>query len=287
MPASKWNLGFAKAGLLGAMVLFGSTQAWAGVPECGGLRLEDVRRCEVRGSVSCQGGCSELGVYKKACATKLHKVCRSECTLAAEPSCSDECTVKCKQECDRGVPVTCIHNCFTECAGNCSDRCAGHPDPEQCVATCEATCDGECDMQCGALVDASCYNHCIECCGGACTAQANMDCQTTCQDEQFESCEYELKADCSASCNAQGALFCDGEYVLSASDIVPCATALSERGIAKVNVEGSVTVNPSTAAAAARGGCAMKPPARDGSPLGLLGLALGLFLASRFNKRRS
>jgi hypothetical protein len=38
------------------------------------------------------------------------------------------------------------------------------------------------------VVDASCYQHCVECCNGSCGARANMDCQTTCQDQEFETC---------------------------------------------------------------------------------------------------
>ena len=90
-------------------VLTSAPLAHAGIPECGGIRLEDVSSCEIRGSLDCQASCDELGVFKKACATRLHNVCRSECTLAAEPTCTDECTVQCESDCDRGINITCIH----------------------------------------------------------------------------------------------------------------------------------------------------------------------------------
>jgi hypothetical protein len=198
----------------------------AGVPECGGLRIENVTSCKLEGELDCDVGCDELGIYKKACATKLHKVCREECTLDPEPTCTDSCTESCKAQCDRGVSITCSHNCFGECRGACSVECGEAEDHDQCMATCEATCDGECDVKCGAVVDGSCYYHCIECCGGSCTAQANMSCQKTCQDEQFEDCEYELKADCHGSCSGDGALFCGGEFVLAGTDIPDCVEAL-------------------------------------------------------------
>ncbi len=64
-----------------------------------------------------------------------------------------------------------------------------------------------------------------------------------CQDVEFEDCEHEFQADCSASCSVDGALFCDGQYVLSGSDLPGCIDALLERGVA-VEYEGSVTLGP-------------------------------------------
>lgn len=222
-----------------AVIAFASP-AQAGIPECGGIRLEDAGNCEIKGELDCEAGCDNLGVYKKACATKLHTVCREECTLLAEPVCEDECTVACESDCDRGINITCAHNCFGECVGSCDTQCEGVADAEQCHASCEATCDGECDIQCAPVVDASCYQHCVECCHGSCGARANMDCQTDCQEEEFESCEYEFRADCSASCSGDGALFCDGEYVLAGSEIGPCINALIARGIGELELDGEV-----------------------------------------------
>jgi hypothetical protein len=140
-----------------------AAQARAGIPECGDLRLEDVGSCELRGDVQCSAGCDDLGVYKKACATRLHTVCRSECTVSADVTCTDSCTETCSRDCDRGVNVICAHNCFGECVGGCEAHCAGIGDEATCMASCEATCDGECDIKCRPLVDGSCYKHCIEC----------------------------------------------------------------------------------------------------------------------------
>jgi hypothetical protein len=211
----------------------------AGIPECADLRLEGALGCELKASAGCQAGCSEFGVYKKACATRLQKVCKEECTLDPQPACEDDCTETCTQQCDAGLNITCIHNCFGECSGRCEVDCMGADDPEQCVATCEANCDAECDVRCKPLVDGSCYKHCVECCGGSCTAQANMDCQQTCQVKEFEDCEYEFRVDCDASCSAEGSLFCDGEYALSGSDIPACAQALFEQGVEVANIDES------------------------------------------------
>jgi hypothetical protein len=249
--SSKRTLGWSLA--LGAF--FAAASAQAGVPECGNVRLEDAGSCEIKGSVQCQAGCSELGVYKKACATKLHTVCRSECTLSADATCTDSCTERCSADCDIGVNVICVHNCFGECVGACDVKCAAAEDREQCQATCEATCDGECDIKCKPLVDGDCYQHCIECCGGSCTAQANMDCQTTCQDEEFEECEYEFRAECDGSCSGSGALFCDGEYVLSGEELPACVNALVARGIGAVDLRGEASLE--VKAGDVDGGCSV------------------------------
>ena len=245
--------------------------ARAGIPECNNVRLEDVANgaCELRGSVECQGSCDRLGIYKKACATKLHQVCRTDCTFAAKADCTDSCTVQCKSECDRGVSITCQHNCFNECSGSCDGKCQGATDAAQCRATCEATCDGECDIQCQPVVDAPCYTHCIECCGGSCKAQANMDCQTTCQDEQFESCEHELEVNCSGSCSADGALFCNGQYIISGSDLPDCVKALIARGTLDAHAEGSVSLD-SLGKSAGKAGCSLGARSDSGGAAGVL-----------------
>ena len=74
--------------------------ARAGIPECRNLRLEDITSggCELRASADCNVSCDRLGIYKKACATKLHNVCRTDCTLSADVTCTDECTVSCESE---------------------------------------------------------------------------------------------------------------------------------------------------------------------------------------------
>lgn len=275
----EWSRAF--LGVVGmGVALAASAPAIAGVDECGNLRLESVGSCELKGSVSCTASCTDLGVYKKACATKLHTVCRQDCTLKAEPTCTDECTTACAQDCEKGINVICVHNCFGECAGACDAHCAGRADVEQCMASCEANCDGECDVKCEPVVDASCYTHCVECCGGSCQAQANMDCQTTCQDEQFEQCEYELKADCEASCSGDGALFCDGEYVLSGSELPACVEALVARGVGGIEgkVDGNVSIDGGKFdAGGSAGGCSATrgPSAHGAAPLALLVAALG------------
>lgn len=260
----------------------------AGVPECRNLRLEDVASggCELRASADCNASCDRLGIYKKACATKLHTVCREECTLSPDLTCTDTCTESCSSQCDLGLNITCIHNCFGECAGNCEGSCAGADDPAQCQATCEATCDGECDIQCRPVLDGDCYTHCVECCGGSCRAQANMECQTTCQDEEFETCEHEFELECSGSCDVDGALFCDGEYVLSGPDLVSCLRALTLSGALSANVQAGGGISTgSLDSPSASAGCSIRAERPVPRAVAGLGLLLGLALAGLRRRR--
>ncbi|MEM9454140.1 MAG: hypothetical protein AAGF11_08165 [Myxococcota bacterium] len=207
--------------------------AWAGIPECNNIRIEAGANCrlELGGSGECQGSC-RAGVYEKACATKQFEYCTETCTLDPEPECTDECTEQCAEQCEVGIEVVCHNNCFPECVGDCTLTCEGADDSIQCRAQCEATCDGECDHQCAQLpVDASCYSHCLECCGGSCNAAANMDCQLTCQTETWEDCEYEVQAQCEGSCDIEGALFCDGQFIVGGEELTACANALATIGI--------------------------------------------------------
>ncbi len=261
------------------------SSASAGIPECGNLRLEGVSRCEIRGSVQCEGSCSRLGIYKKACATKLQKVCRKDCTLSANPTCTDSCTVSCKTRCDKGESITCSHNCYGECNGSCGTSCAGKPDVAKCIASCEATCDGECDVKCGPVVDAPCYTHCIECCGGSCGAQANMDCQTTCQDKEFETCEHELEIDCKGSCSVKGAIFCDDQFVISGDQIPACVQAMAAQGISAVDVRGSVSIGTDKPPTANVSGCAATPGNSEGGASMAALFALGIVLIRRKRAR--
>lgn len=272
-------------GLLAVLLAWPPGQARAGLPECGDIRLEDVRSCGLRGSVQCTASCDELGVYKKACATRLQRVCSEECTLSADVTCTDSCTETCTESCDRGENVICIHNCFGECTVNCDATCDGAQDPQQCQASCEANCDAECDISCRPLVDGDCYRHCIECCDGSCTADANMDCQTTCQDREFEDCEYEFRADCMASCSGSGAIFCDGEYVLAGEEIPACVQALAAQGIADIDLEaeirGSVEDGVASIESAAKAGCNAGGGAGSWLP------ALLVFGAAAWRRRRA
>ncbi len=228
---------------VGAVVaLLVATEARAGVEACGGMRLESAARCELVISASCEGQC-DLDVYKKACATELRTVCDSDCQAAPEAECSTDCSEICEADCSNGVSLICVHNCFDECVGSCSAACADADDPSQCRASCEATCNGSCDEQCAIVEpDDSCLKHCLECCDGSCRAIANMDCQITCQTEEFESCEVGLAAECDGGCQADGTLFCDGEFVMSGTAAQGCIDALVSRGV-EVDVQLDVDVD--------------------------------------------
>ncbi|AUX28661.1 hypothetical protein SOCE836_007420 [Sorangium cellulosum] len=255
--------------------------ASAGVEACGNIRFDGLSDCEVRVTAECKASCSELGIYKTACATKLVPVCKTECSLSAEATCTDSCTTQCQTDCDRGVNVICSHNCFVECTTERDAECAAAADPGRCSATWDANCDSECDAQC-VTVDGGCYQHCIECCGGSCTADANMDCQTTCQDEIFEECEHEFRANCDASCSGDGALFCGGRYIISGSQVPACVNALLAQGIS-VEVEAQVSIGPDGVTGDLSAGmCAVSPGSKAplAAPFAALAAAAG-WLARR------
>lgn len=256
--------------------------AFAGIPECNNIRIEQLDSCELQANVDCMAGCDRLGIYETSCATKLHTVCRETCSLSAEVGCTDECTVMCETQCNAGVDIRCEHNCYGECAGSCEASCEGKTNQQHCMASCEATCDGECDIQCAPLVDADCYTHCRECCTGSCDAQVNMDCQTSCQDVEFEECEREFQADCSASCSADGALFCNGQYILSGSELPACVEALIARG-ANLEAEGSCSFGTGgSECSGSAGACSVD----KSSPVGGFALAAVVVAGCAFGRRR-
>lgn len=251
-----------------------------GVPECGNLRFESLENCEVQVSAGCEAGCSKLGVYDVRCATKLVQVCDNQCTLTSDAGCSSSCNTQCKKDCDNGVNVICAMNCFDECSVGRDAECAKAANPSQCKATWDANCDAKCDSKC-VTVDGGCYTHCIECCDGSCTASANMSCQFECQNKEFTTCEKEFQADCSASCSADGALFCDGVFVIAGSQIPTCIQALLDRGL-EVNVQGSINIGPDGIDGNLSAGICTYRPGQVGSALAPIGaLAAAAVLAAR------
>ncbi len=270
-------------GVLGVVAsLFAALPANAGMPECGNIRFEGLSNCEVRVTAACDASCSELGIYKTACATKLVTTCGPQCTLAAVPTCTDSCTVSCKSDCDNGINVICAHNCFDECTVTRDASCAGKTDTAQCAATWNANCDKECGAKC-VTVDGGCYNHCIECCDGSCTADANMDCQDVCQTNQIEQCKQEFRANCSASCSGDGALFCNGEFIIAGSQLESCMNALIAQGIT-VKAEANVTIGPDGINGDLSAGLCSYSPDNKGSlaaPFALFAMAAGWFARRR------
>jgi MYXO-CTERM domain-containing protein len=106
-----------------------------------------------------------------------------------------------------------------------------------------------------------------------------MTCQQDCQEEEFESCEYELRADCDASCEADGALFCDGEFVMAGPELQGCMDALVAHGVMEVEdaVEDALDdVKLDTSAT----GCTTGNPSTGGLA------AVGLFMLALFSRRR-
>lgn len=225
-----WNNAGALALVIGVVCSMAG-EARAGVPECGDIRIEADASCELKLGASCGASCS-AGIYEKACATQGFESCRTECDNPPSEPCKGGCAQECANDCGQGIDIVCHDNCFPECVDECAAVCEDAEDTIQCRASCEATCDGECDDQCALLPpDSSCYDHCMECCNGSCSASANMDCQTTCQSVTWEQCEYGLEVECSASCEAEGALLCDGQYIIGGAQLWACVAALTELGL--------------------------------------------------------
>lgn len=195
------------------------------VPACGGVMVSDETRCAVRLSVDCLSQCTPRRMLQ-GCATSMVPSCREVCTQPPAPVCTGDCGGTCEARCAVDTLV-CQKGCASECAVDCGARCEDAADPAHCRAACEANCGHECQVQCDALpVDASCLEHCYQCCSGSCTAQANLDCQVDCQKGGIEGCQDGLLTACEAGCDADGALFCDGQFVAAGVEMTPCVTAL-------------------------------------------------------------
>jgi MYXO-CTERM domain-containing protein len=98
-----------------------------------------------------------------------------------------------------------------------------------------------------------------------------------------------MRADCNASCGAEGAIFCDGEFVASGDDVTACAVALANEGIADLNLEGDIAVgtNPDgdaevdlDAGNKAAAGCSLRAAGPSGGGSTLLWPLLGLAWAA-------
>ena len=129
--------------------------------------------------------------------------------------------------------------------------------------------------------------HCVECCHGSCTADSNMDCQTTCQDKQFEECEHEFRANCEGSCSGDGALFCNGTYIISGSQIPACVQALAAQGI-NVKAEAHVNIGPDGINGdVAAGVCSYSPGKKASFAAPFVALAAAAGWLARRRKRSS
>lgn len=254
---------------IGVLVL-GAPALAKTIPACGGVRVTDDSRCEVRLSFDCLSQCTPRRMLQ-GCATSMVPGCREVCVEPPPPVCTGNCGGTCEERC-KVDELVCIKGCGKECAADCGSRCQAADDPAHCRAACEANCGHECDVQCAELpVDASCLEHCYKCCSGSCTAQANLDCQVECQKGGVEGCQDGLLEVCEAGCDAEGSLFCDGQFVASGVEMTPCVTALKA---ARVPVKLNTDLDLDSLAGAVDGdqlgrlGCATRP----GTPSGFWAL---------------
>ncbi|MCH9688515.1 MAG: hypothetical protein K0V04_44200 [Deltaproteobacteria bacterium] len=259
--------------------------ARAGASECGGAHVERGADCEILVSAGCQASCDVNGMLT-ACAADLMATCQAGCNLDVEWTCTDECQVQCEDQCRAdGGQVICTDGCMGECRGACDDRCADAEDPDQCWAACEATCSGECETSCANVpADADCTEACQECCHGSCSARVNLDCQLGCQAGGFADCQQSAAQACEGSCGIEGTLFCDGQFIVSGSEVNGCVDALSDRGIfvrteIEVDLDGVLEDGQSSARDAV-GFCRVSPGSGAWGTMAVLGL-LGLVASRR------
>lgn len=201
-----------------AVALFIAAPAEASIDACGGIHVEADAGCALSIGDACIARCEPVNL-RAACFAD----CRGSCDAPPEASCTQGCQSACETDCAL-EPVECRGRCETDCGVACTDRCEGDVG---CLSTCEATCVGECAASCQDLLDgASCALRCEASCDGSCAAQARFDCQDTCQ----TGCASTAQTECEEACrSADGALFCDGQYVMHDGDLDACIDAIEAR----------------------------------------------------------
>lgn len=266
---------------LGSLILLigtvcGSTAVAKTIGECGDVQVSKATRCSVKLTLGCAEGCGPRRMLK-ACATQGVPACREVCHEQPGMICTGDCGGTCEDRC-KVDDLVCQKGCATECLATCADHCDDAADPGHCRAVCEANCGSECDVQCAELpADARCLEHCFQCCSGSCTAQANIVCQTECQEGGLVGCQDGLAEACHAGCDADGALFCDGQFIMAGVEMSACIVALKSHSV-PVELDTDVSLGGVVDAANELGlsskGCTTQPGA-DSHGLWML-LALGL-----------
>lgn len=271
------NLSYSRAlgSLIGTLALTVATSASAqDNGPCGNFDFTTNFDCAIKVEGSCTADCSSL---------KFEVGCTGVCTEVAAPPCVDSCGTACLAECDPAL-LDCFVGCHDECDQPTIDICLAENNPDDdCVEIATAACDIHCKDSC-AVPPSDCLDHCETCCTGGCATQANYSCNYD--------CFAELSGSCEAHCNADGAIFCNGQFV-NASDIEACITYLLEQGIeVDVSARGSVSCDGSgcDAESVVDGvGCSASPGlnAAPGAGWGVLGLcAMGLVIGVANERRR-
>jgi MYXO-CTERM domain-containing protein len=276
--------------------------AQAGIGACGNIHVEAEASCEVIGGIECEAECEPLNLQAQ-CAGNLFVECNvpDRCAFEATAECSGSCEVDCMASCENlsagsfDCRGECVGGCSASCASDCTASCEGDADGAGCEASCRASCDATCEGECSGSCEgtppmADCSAQCAGSCEGSCRAEANFDCQVECQRPSFDGCTAELSGGCKAECDADGALFCDSQYVDHGGNLDECVSSL--RALINAHVEtyasGECSGNACEGEAGFSCGCTTSEKAAP-SPVGwaVMALGFGLFGLARSRRRRS
>ena len=105
-------------GLALGAALLASTDAKAGIDECGGAHIELGADCELRFEATCEGSC-DLDAALNACAADLQAACSGTCDFDADVSCTTDCRPSCEAECSANPGAfDCSASCQLDCEGS-------------------------------------------------------------------------------------------------------------------------------------------------------------------------
>ena len=216
-----------------ALVALAADEARAEILEaCGGVYMEALAEgsCEVVPVEQCSTRCEPVSTVK-ICSARLQVECSAECVASASAECEGSCGESCVPECEASAadePPNCMGLCMSDCQMDCTAKCEGVDDHGECRSGCAQCCASDCHERCGEDEETSCEPVCGTACSGSCEARANIDCQLGCQSEQFQQCETVVTEECRNDCETSGAaIFCDGQFLAAADQLLPCADELS------------------------------------------------------------
>jgi MYXO-CTERM domain-containing protein len=257
---------------------------------CGGVYLEAeaAASCEFVWTEECVERC-EPAATEKVCASRLTTTCEADCTLSADAACVTTCDESCVPSCtSESEPPNCMGLCMSDCQQDCTTACAASDDEGKCRSSCAQVCSNGCHDECDGEPATECTPLCETACTGSCDGRANLGCQVACQSDLYTECEDVVVQECRDECETSGgAIFCDGQFLATGSDPVPCAEELRDAFGAEVDVsveaavEGDADVDDDGAEGWARGllSCTTTGAPADAA-LGMIALA-GLAVARR------
>jgi hypothetical protein len=252
--------------VLVASQLLSATPAHAGIEACRNIDVEASGKCDVRVDAKCDVSCTPFNV-QAACAAQVDITYSASCPKVPSVSCTADCQVDCQAKC-RVTPAQfdCSASCKANAAANCDAECASNAKQSECTASCQATFAADCDASCKVTPGtADCSGKCEGSCNGSCTAQSELECQFEAQGQAYASCEASVQAHCEADCTkAEGALFCDGEYIDHTGTLKDCIDAI-EAAVPSVTIDvsaqgsASCSGNSCVAEGSASANCAFAP----------------------------